>query len=94
MSQSRHCAMFKATDGKWYLVLGRYEYHYDEERDPFERFGPFADQEGADQELRRHANPGALSIDESGTYAPPPPESLTRSYDRLPLSIRPNWMRR
>lgn len=86
MSCSRHCAMFKATDGKWYLELGTHEYHYDEEREPFQRFGPFDSQDGADRELYRHSNPGALTIDDSGESAPPPAEALTRP-------PYPRWLR-
>ena len=44
MSQERQCRIWKATDEKWYVELGNFEYAY-ESRD-CTRYGPF-NSEGA-----------------------------------------------
>jgi hypothetical protein len=85
MSQSRHCLIYRATDGLWYLELGNFEYHYDEEQGPFSVYGGFSSVDGAEQELQRHSNPGCLETDDSGSRAPPPPVAPNplRRYRRL-----------
>ena len=45
MSQERQCQIWKATDEKWYLEIGDFEYAYDSEH--CTRYGPF------DSEVKR-----------------------------------------
>lgn len=71
MSQARHCMIYKATDAKWYLELGAYEYHWSEEGGAFDQYGPFATEDKAEAEIRCHSNPGGGETDRDGTRAPP-----------------------
>jgi hypothetical protein len=77
MSCRRRCDFWKATDGKWYMLLGKFE-DADEESD-CEAFGPFSSSDAAQTYLRNnHSNPGSFSEDDSGTR--PPPKKLTASW--------------
>lgn len=69
MSCQRRCDIWKATDGQWYMLLGKFE-HAEEEED-CEAFGPFSSEEKAEGELENHSNPGGFSTDDSGTRPPP-----------------------
>jgi hypothetical protein len=71
MSQQRRCDIWKATDSKWYMRLGDFEYA--EERGDCTCYGPFESMEEVDKELDRHSNPGGSNINESGTKPPPDP---------------------
>jgi hypothetical protein len=73
MSCRRRCDIWKATDGKWYMLLGKFE-DADEEND-CDAFGPFSSEEAAGRELRNHSNPGGFTTDDSGTR--PPPKKIT-----------------
>ncbi len=68
MSVMRYCEVYKAKDGRWYLALAPQE--YGGERDAI-HYGPFKTQEKAEEEIRNHANPGGLDIDEAGKKEPP-----------------------
>lgn len=69
MSTQRRCDFWKATDGKWYLLLGNFEYAEDEE--DCTCYGPFSSQEAAEKELDNHSNPGGWNEDDSGKRPPP-----------------------
>ena len=70
MSVSRECCIYKATDDKWYLLLGDFEYAYDEE--DCTTYGPFVSEEKADRFLSNNfSNPGGLDVDDSGESEPP-----------------------
>jgi hypothetical protein len=69
MSMSRRCDLWKATDYKWYLRLGDFEYAYDD-RD-CTCYGPFVSEVQASEYLGRFSNPGSIYIDHSGTIPPP-----------------------
>jgi len=71
MSVLRQCTQFKATDGKWYMLLGNSEYAFEDWE--CTAYGPYDDIAGCDLELKNHSNPGCGEIDDSGTR--PPPES-------------------
>jgi hypothetical protein len=68
MSMQRDCGIFKAVNNKWYLELGNREYS---SWDDCTIYGPFESEEGANQELRKHSNPGSVSDDPSGTRKVP-----------------------
>lgn len=76
-SKCRHCFIYKAQDGKWYMELAEKEYgdHYDATT-----YGPFDSEEeivgsaGGKCELDHHSNPGGWNTDDSGT-APVPSKS-------------------
>ena len=83
MSCRRRCDIWKATDGQWYMLLGKFE-DADEEID-CDTFGPFSSSEGAHKYLfNNHSNPGGFSEDDSGTR--PPPEKIT-----VPRRVRHLW---
>lgn len=69
MSCSRRCDFDKCSDGKWYLTLGDFEYAEDDH--DCSVYGPFNSFEAAEQELRRHSNPGSFCTDDRGTRKPP-----------------------
>lgn len=69
MSMSRRCDIWKATDGKWYMVLGMKEYAYDSEDCVV--YGPFSSEEKVMSKLDQYSNPGAMDFDDSGTVRPP-----------------------
>lgn len=82
MSCSRRCDVWKATDGKWYMLLGKFEYAEDEDCDSF---GPFSSEEATHKYRQdNHSNPGAYNMDDSGTR--PPPEKITQ-----PRRVRHLW---
>lgn len=79
MSQQRRCDVWKASDGKWYMTLGNFEYA--EEDADCTNYGPFDSLEKAEDELDNHSNPGGMSTDESGTMDPPSnPRRPSRKY--------------
>lgn len=71
MSCMRRCDIWKATDGKFYLLLGNFEHANDDE--DCTAYGPFADEEQAFQRACNTGpgNPGGSDTDESGTQPPP-----------------------
>lgn len=69
MSMMRRCDIWKATDGKWYMFLGRFEHA--EEFHECDIFGPFKSKAAVMAELDRHSNPGAFCLDDSGKGSPP-----------------------
>jgi hypothetical protein len=69
MSQQRRCDVWKANNGKWYLMLGDFEYA--EEESDCTTYGPFNDYDDVELELDNHSNPGGQWVDESGEKDPP-----------------------
>jgi hypothetical protein len=69
MSTPRRCDIWKATNDKWYMTLGDFEYAYED--DDCTTYGPFKDCGAVEDELDNHSNPGGSWVDESGTKAPP-----------------------
>jgi GNAT superfamily N-acetyltransferase len=67
-SMQRHCEIYKAMNGKWYLELADREY---EEYDKATTYGPFDSQESADKYLDRFSNPGGMGISDSGRHPVP-----------------------
>lgn len=80
MSCSRRCDIFKATDSKWYMTLGDFEYAYDDHE--CSNYGPFASEEATIASLRNHSNPGSYCTDDSGKSPPPKIERRTNRYGR------------
>lgn len=69
MSMSRHCSIYKAKDGKWYMDLANREYgdHYDSTT-----YGPFSSEEATMAYLdTNHSNPGSFFTDDSGKHPVP-----------------------
>jgi len=68
-SVSRHCDLYKARNGKWYMNLGEEE--HDEYRDS-RTYGPFDSQEETDEFLSAYfSNPGSSEVDDSGKQPVP-----------------------
>ncbi len=67
-SMQRHCEMYKADNGKWYLELAAQEYG---EQDEADTYGPFVDQEACMNHLDNFSNPGGWGEDDSGTRPAP-----------------------
>lgn len=66
MSCSRRCDIVKDTKGQWNLVLGNFEYAYDDSDCTV--YGPFKSAEAAEKYLDDNfSNPGAMNEDDSGT---------------------------
>jgi len=67
-SMSRYAAIWKASNGKWYLDLASNEYgeYYDATT-----YGPFSDEEAAEDHLGNFSNPGGLEVNDAGTEPPP-----------------------
>jgi hypothetical protein len=56
MSWTRRCDIFRATDDKWYLILGNHEYSEDDK--DCSCYGPFEDEDAAQDELFKRGSPG------------------------------------
>lgn len=65
---SRHCSVYRATDGRWYLELASDEYG---EREDADTYGPFPDEGAIDAFSRFFPNPGGTDIDDGGTQPVP-----------------------
>lgn len=72
-SSSRHCYMYKATDGKWYMSLADDIESDDEYEEPTVRdYGPFNSEDDTIKYLNRNfSNPGGWGTDSSGKRKPP-----------------------
>ena len=68
MSMMRYCEIVQATDLKWYVILGDWEYAYN--KNECSVYGGFATEEKAMEELRSHANPGGYCVDPRGVVTP------------------------
>lgn len=68
MSCCRHCAIFKSTDGQWYLELGNCE---DAGPEDSTTYGPFNTEDDVRKELNNHSNPGGIWFDSTGQQPPP-----------------------
>lgn len=68
MSTQRHCSIYLAKNGKWYMELAAFEYG---RRDDSYTYGPFNSLPAVDEELKYHSNPGGSIIDNSGTKEVP-----------------------
>lgn len=84
-SAPRHCAFYKASDGKWYMELADREYYNEDDPEPGSRwgdgeresattYGPFPTEDAAMDYLDNFSNPGGFHTDDSGK-APPPTKS-------------------
>jgi hypothetical protein len=78
MSVSRQCYIALATDGKWYMQLGDFEYAFNACDCTWH--GPFNSENETNEYLSDNfTNPGGCEVDERGLMAPPaeckPPES-------------------
>ncbi len=67
-STKRHCDMYLASNGRWYMELADQEHGTLEEA---VSYGPFLDQEACVDYLNNFANPGGWGEDDSGTRPPP-----------------------
>lgn len=68
-SMSRHCSIYKAKDGNWYMDLADEEYG---EHEDSTTYGPFSSEEAAEKYLdNNHSNPGGYSSNGSGTKEVP-----------------------
>lgn len=81
-SMQRHCDMYLASDGKWYMELAADEYG---EYDEADAYGPFPSQEACMRFLNNFSNPGGWGEDDSGTR-PPPTQSPNGRPVRSPRS--------
>lgn len=68
MSVQRHCFIYAAKNGKWYMELGHDE---GDRREDSTTYGPFNNQEEVDNERRYHSNPGGSMMDASGKMEVP-----------------------
>jgi hypothetical protein len=76
---SRRCFFFKATDNRWYVTLGDFEYAYEDHE--CTTYGPFKDEEYADMYVRDyHSNPGGCDTDDSGVEPPPKNPTYPRRF--------------
>lgn len=82
MSLSRYCEFWRAADGKWYMDLANSGYHDEDDDEEGGRYGdgeyedsttygPFNNGKSAYTYLSNFSNPGAYSVDNSGTRPPP-----------------------
>lgn len=67
-STVRHCEIYKATDGKWYLELAPHEYGEYEDADTY---GPFDTEDDLQKYLDHFSNPGGYGYDDSGKHKVP-----------------------
>jgi len=67
-SMQRHCFIYKARDGKWYMELADREYG---EREEATTYGPFGSEDDADDYLDNFSNPGGYGVDSSGKLPAP-----------------------
>ena len=67
-SMSRYAAIWKASNGKWYLDLASDEYG---EYHDATTYGPFSSEDAAEDHLDNFSNPGGLEVDDAGTEPPP-----------------------
>ncbi len=82
MSCQRRCDVWKATDGRWYMALGRFEHADDDEDCDF--LGPFSSAEAATRHLfQNYSNPGGYGEDDSGTMPPPAKATVPRRVRHL-----------
>jgi len=67
-SMSRHCFIYKAKNGSWYMELADDEYgeQYDSDL-----YGPFNSQQAADDYLDNFSNPGGIYYDKKGKMKVP-----------------------
>lgn len=70
MSVARRCDFFKATDSKWYCMLGDREYAYDD--DDCTAYGPFSSERAATEYIRDNfSNPGSSWTEDDSKTEPP-----------------------
>lgn len=81
MSMSRRCDIFKAVDGKWYMLLGKFEYAQDAE--DCQAFGPYNSPDEAEAELQDHSNPGCVNFDDSGIRLVPQNPFKSKPYSNF-----------
>lgn len=68
MSMVRFCEIILATDLKWYVILGDWEYAY--HKHECSVYGGFTTEEKAIEEVHSHTNPGGYFTDSRGTVTP------------------------
>jgi hypothetical protein len=66
-SLSRHCAIYKAVNGKWYMDLAEREHGEEEDSTTY---GPFDSSENAESYLENFSNPGSTWIDRNSNPVP------------------------
>lgn len=86
-STDRHCDIYKAVDGQWYMELSPREY---DGREKATTYGPFASFDVVDEYLGNFSNPGSYGLDESGT-APVPTKSPNGDPVSRPARRQPDY---
>ena len=82
MSQSRRCEIIKATNNRWYLVLGNFEYAHNDWDCTV--YGTFNSEDSVWDYIHGHfANPGGGSIDSDGTITPEEIKKMGRWYETI-----------
>jgi hypothetical protein len=77
MSMDRHCIIYLASDGRWFLELGDREGDGPQDSTAY---GPFPSMKAAEAELAHHGNLGRIRVDGTGMRAAP-----TKSRNGRPL---------
>ena len=67
MSTQRRCEIIKATDDRWYLILGNFEHAYNIDDCMVKSFRT---EDDAWAEVNKYSNPGGGYVDRSGTIKP------------------------
>ena len=86
-STQRHCAMYLATNGQWYLELADEEYG---ERRDADTWGPFPSEHAAEKFMDNFSNPGGIDYYEENTR-PPPTRSPNGEPVKSPRSYNTGW---
>lgn len=86
-SMMRHCALYLATNGKWYLELADEEHG---ERSDSVTWGPFPSEAAAERFLDKFSNPGGIDLDDGGT-SPPPTRSPNGDPVKNPSTYNSGW---
>lgn len=86
-STPRHCFVYKAKDGLWYMELADREYG---EKEEATTYGPFPSEDAADDYLSNFSNPGGYGVDSSGRR-PVPRRSPNGQKVVSPASRRSYW---
>lgn len=86
-SAQRHCAMYLATNGKWYLELADKEYG---ERRDANTWGPFPSEKAVEKFLDNFSNTGGIDYYEEGKK-PPPTRGPNGEPLKSPQSYNTGW---
>ncbi len=88
-SMQRHCDIYKAADGKWYMELADAE---DGEQYDSTAYGPFYSSDAAVKYLDNFSNPGGYGLDDSGER-PAPTSSPNGAPLRKPTPVAGSFNR-